>query len=403
MIYMEKKEQKKKSYIWVVFLVYIALLLGIMALLLQHVSKVLVIYEAAQPAYTIASVADSLSANGVGNSLTVLLPNIAEEDPEEQLPYTIAVTEDAPYTAYETVEDYLAELNAEIAQKGVQYHRELEDYSTGAIRYSLYTGEHRFAETSILPGESETRLKLLTITQWVPQEIRLLREAPKCSVDVTMPAGNVLAINDQPVGEEYILGAATLPGLDYCRRYVDIPDLVSYAVTDLYRLPKVTVSDGDGNILAEYEPGETAEEHFQLQGDHLKLDLQPAEQEMPEERKQYVLDCVETYSLFFSRDLPGATGSTAPIRHLFPADSEYLSLAEEYRRNSMGYFDSHSRTHFVTEEADHYIEYGEDCFCCHVYLEKSMTIYGSREVIDKTDGTYYFVKIDGEWVIADIQ
>ena len=62
---MEKKEHKKKSYIWVIFLAYITLLLGITVLFLRHVSKVLVVYEAAQPAYAIASVADGLAANGV--------------------------------------------------------------------------------------------------------------------------------------------------------------------------------------------------------------------------------------------------------------------------------------------------------------------------------------------------
>ena len=398
--------RNEKSYTWIFFLLYMAILLLVMALFLRHVNSVLTVYEAAQPTHAIEALAESLSANGIGGSATVLLPDIAAQDPEAQLPYTVTVTDDLFYTDYENAEDYLNELNSDIAQNGVQYHRDLEDYSTGAIRYSLYTGERRFAETSLLPGETETRLKLLTITQWVPQEIRLLREAPKCCVVATLPAGDTLMINDKIAGSEHILGSASLPGLDYCRNYVDIPDLVSYEISDLYRLPKVTILDPEKNTIAEYDPEKSSSVSdgvFCVENNRLSVDLQPTESEMPEELKDYVLNCVETYSLFFSRDLPGATGSTAPIRHLFPADSEYLSLAEEYRRNSMGYFDSHSKTHFVTEQVDQYIAYGEDCFCCHVYLEKSMTIYGSREVIDKTEGLYYFVKPDDTWVIADIQ
>ena len=403
---MVKENSTKKSHTWIFFLLYIALLLAAMMFFLRHVSKVLTVYEASQPTHAIEALTDSLSEKGIAGYITVMLPDITKEEPDAQQPYTLTITQDLPYTDYEEAEDYVAELNEMIRQNGVQYHREMEDYTTGAIRYSLYTGEHRFAETSLLPGDTLTRLKLLTITQWIPQEIRLLREAPKCCVMATIPAGDTLMINDLPVESNHILGSATLPGLDYCRNYVEIPDLLSYEITDLYRLPRVTILDAGKNTIAEYDPtanNAASDGLFHVENNRLSVDLQPSESEMPEDLQRYVLDCVETYSLFFSRDLPGATGSTAPIRHLFPADSEYLSLAEEYRRNSMGYFDSHSKTHFVTEQADQYITYGEDCFCCHVYLEKSMTIYGSREVIDKTEGIYYFVKINDTWVIADIQ
>ena len=392
--------EKKKSHTWIAFLIYIALLLVVMGIFLHHVDRVLVLYEAAQPENAIAAVAESLSVNGIGSSTTAKLADISGDAPGAMLPYTVTITDDTAYSAYENAADYLTQLNAEIAQNGVQYHREMEDFSTGAIRYGLYTGTHHFAETSLLPGESESRLKLLTITQWIPQEIRLLREAPKYSVSATLPEGYTMQVNGVEIDADCMQGRTELPGLDYCRNYVEIADLISYSVDGLYELPEVEIRDPEGELTAKYPSEDPA---FALKDTCLDVTIQPAESEMPEDLRRFVLDSVETYSLFFSRDLPGATGSTAPIRHLFPEDSEYLSLAEEYRRNSMGYFDSHSKTHFVTEEADRYIAYGEDCFSCHVYLEKSMTIYGSREVIDKTDGIYYFVKINGSWVIADIR
>lgn len=402
---MTTQTKEKKSHIGIVFLIYMAILLIAMVLFLRHVNSVLVVYEASQPEHAIAAVADTLAAEGIGSNATVLLSDLSGDAENGRLPYTIAITDATEYSVYDTAADHLAELNAEIAANGVQYLREMEDFTTGAIRYSLYSGEHRFAETSLLPGESETRLKLLTITQWVPQEIRLLPEDPQFRITATLPEGYSLQLNGIAVSDDCRSGQKELSGLDYCRAYVEIPDQINYEINNLHRLPEVCILDQDASVIAEYSAADPTGHDgiFSLTGSCLNISLAPSESEMPEDRKALVLDAVKTYSLFFSKDLPGAQGSINPIRHLFPADSEYLSLAEEYRRNSMGYYDSHTKTHFVTEEVDHYIEYSEDCFCCHVFLEKSMTIWGSREVIDTTDGMYYFVNIDGNWVIADIK
>jgi len=125
--------------------------------------------------------------------------------------------------------------------------------------------------------------------------------------------------------------------------------------------------------------------------------------EMPEDLQRYVLDSVETYSNYFSRDLEGCRESIDPIRHLFPEDSVYLTLADQYRREDMGVFSSHTNTHFLNESVTEYTVYTEDCFSCRISYDKSMTLSGGREMIDTTDNVYYFVRIDDVWVIADIR
>ena len=117
--------------------------------------------------------------------------------------------------------------------------------------------------------------------------------------------------------------------------------------------------------------------------------------------REMILEGVERYSNFFSKDLPGCRESIDPIRDLFPEDSIYLTLADQYRREDMGVFSSHTNTHFENEEISEFTWYSEDCFSCRVRFDKSMTL--GREIIDTTDNVYFYVKLDGAWVIADIQ
>ncbi|MBR1470562.1 MAG: hypothetical protein IJ600_02835 [Lachnospiraceae bacterium] len=416
---MSDNKKKPKKHIWPFFLAYLLLLLAVMGVFLYYAHGTLKLYETAQPSHVISAVAESLSANAPGSTLTVLLPDLTPQG--GMLPVTVSVVSDIPYTVYEDPSAYLESLQQEIAACGVQYHRDREDFTTGELHYSLYAGPHCFAKTALRPVESETRMLLLNITKWYPQDIRLVREAAACSVEAAIPEGCTLLLNGIAVTDEHITQIEELPGLDYCRPYASIPRQFTYMVDSLYAVPEVLIKDANGREIAAYHPGITAADSrttavinsngaaisgnadIRLSGGQLCISLQPEATAMPESLKEEVLAMAKTYSNFFSADLPGARNSIEPIRHLFLEDSEYLTLAEEYRRNSMVYYESHSNTHFTKEICDDYIAYGPDCFCCHVHLEKSMTIYGRREVTDVTDGIYYFVQQNGRWVIADIQ
>ena len=51
---------------------------------------------------------------------------------------------------------------------------------------------------------------------------------------------------------------------------------------------------------------------------------------------------------------------------------------------------------------DNYIEYNDDCYSCHIAFTKNMTLTAGGARKDVIDSTFYFVKYDGRWAIADM-
>ena len=63
---------------------------------------------------------------------------------------------------------------------------------------------------------------------------------------------------------------------------------------------------------------------------------------------------------------------------------------------------AHTGTAFISDSVSEYTVYSKDCFSCRISFTKTMNMYG-QEIKDDTDNTYYFVRIDNEWKIADIE
>ena len=292
---------------------------------------------------------------------------------------------------FEDEREYLDGIDADIRANGVSYRLLREDFESGALVYELLSGERILGTTSLKPGRTYGRMLILTMTEWFPQDIETGRAAPDCAFAVSMPEDHRITVNGLEVSSDHIVSASPYEGLDYCREYVTLPDEIRMSFDGLYQMPEVCIVDGSGNVVYNEVPENGAE-----------IAIGFAAPEMPEELSRFVLESVERYSLFFTKDLPGSAGSIDPIRDLFPEDSVYLTLADQYRREDMGVVAGHSNTHFENEAVTDYIVYSSDCFSAHVYFDKSMSL-GYTERIDTTDNTYYFVLLNDRWVIADIR
>ncbi len=390
---MSKEKKKKELHIFPVFLVYLFVLLCIGGIFLLYARKSLLLYEASQPEHVIEAVALAVSENGLHDTV-VTLPDFAYEgdDPETSSEYEIHIIDNSiPCTEFEDDSEYLAGIDADIAENGVSYRLQREDFASGALIYDLYAGERFLGTTFLVPGRSYGRMHLLTMTEWFPQDITTGRPAPDCAFTVSMPEDHTITVNGMTVSSDHIVSKAAYEGLDYCKEYVSLPDEIRMHFSGLYEMPEVRIIDGEGNCVYNEVPENGAE-----------IGIGFATPELPEELSAYVLACMERYSLFFTKDLPGSAGSIDPIRDLFPEDSIYLELADRYRREDMGVVAGHSNTHFENEAVTDYIVYSSDCFSCHVYFDKSMSL-GYTERIDTTDSTCYFVCLSDRWVIADIR
>lgn len=370
---------KKNRKALAAYLLFLAFLVLSVVLILRYAWNSLTLYEASRPEYVMESVVASLSENG----------------------FASLSAEHLSFHPLEPAEDYIAEMENLISAYGISYALLKESFTDGSLLYGLYSGDSsenmtRIAEVSLLPESSESRLYILNITHYVPGEILSCKEDTYYNVTVILPGNVPVSVNGITPGEEFLTDAVPYENLTYCEDYVSLPEQVTYSFENLTRPCSIMLGAEEYRLTPE-----DADEN----GDFvITLDFTDfSPREMPEDLRRYVLDSVETYSNYFSRDLEGCRESIDPIRHLFPEDSVYLTLADQYRREDMGVFSSHTDTHFLNESVTEYTVYTEDCFSCRISYDKSMTLSGGREMIDTTNNVYYFVRINDVWVIADIR
>lgn len=379
--------EKSKCKIKMIYLVYLAVLLLLMIVFLLYARKVLILYEASQPQYFM----DTLIATpDLTSSMNTALLTFNE---------------------FETQEDYQEQLSGLLKQNELQYHFLKESYTDGTITYGIYAGETPIGTAVLKPANISTRLIAIPITDWELTALDAYEERGDYNVSITVPENYTVKINDVPLTGTYITERNPYEELEYAAEYVDVPEQITYQVYDLKHPAQITIFNADGRELPlsdtdSADTGSADDAAGTPSGNYassISLCYLPAEEEISPELKAVVLDAVETYSNFFSRDLPGCRESVEPIQELFPEDSIYLTLADQYRREDMQIFSAHTNTQFLNESITEYIPYNDRCFSCRVSFDKSMTLSGGREMIDTTDNIYYFVLQNGNWLIADIR
>lgn len=372
----KKTPEQSFGKIKIIFVVYVAVLVFLLLIFLLYARKTLILYEASQPQYVMDRLITTPSFLSSMNTSGLL------------------------FNEFETKEDYEEQLAQFVSENPVEYHFLKESYTDGSLTYGIYAGKTPIGTAVLKPQNTVIRMIALPITDWTIAELNAYEAHGNYDVTVTVPDNYTVKINDVILSDTYITKETPYPELIYCQEYTEVPVQVTYQISDLKQPAQVAVLDADGQDISESGAMTEASEST---SENRILSSLPAQTEMPQELQAYVLDAVITYSNFFSNDLPGGQTSIDPIRQLFPKDSPYLSLAEQYRQKDMRFFTSHSNTAYSGETITEYIPYNESCFSCRVSFEKSMTISGGREVIDTTDNVYYFVLLDGVWVIADIR
>lgn len=376
-------------------MIYLAVLILLMMVFLWYARKTLILYEASQPKYLMDTL---ITTPGLTLSMN-----------------TAVLT----FNEFETLEDYQEQITLLLEDNALQYHFLKESYTDGSLTYGIYAGETPIGTAVLKPVNTITRLIALPITDWQLTALDAYESYGNYSASITVPDNYTVKINDIPLTHAYVTERIPYEELEYSAAYVSVPEQVTYQVSGLKHPAQITILDADGSKLpvssdvldassiASSDVSDVSDASPVTSSDvsdgSVVLCYLPAEKEISADLRSIVLDAVETYSNFFSRDLPGCRESIEPIRGLFPEDSIYLTLADRYRREDMQIFSSHTDTQFINESITEYIPYNDRCFSCRVSFDKSMTLSGGREMIDTTDNVYYFVLQDGSWLIADIR
>jgi len=365
------KTKKKISIFWICFTLFLIALISFWIYVLGFVNNCLVTYENAQPEYVVEELVNEIE-NGAAEDFFTFSP--AENRFED------------PYIAKER-------FLASIKDKDITYEMDVASYNAQAPLYHLYADGELFAHITLKEVNSYPLMFILTVQEWDVASATPLLDSPGESVTIQVPDHFTVTVNDVPVSSEELTGNEwDIELLEYAKEYTTVPKIIEYQITDLFYVPEVKICDFSG-----------AEVSYTTEGNVISAtEFHPTE--MDSKLAASVLQNAKDYSNFFSKDLPGCRASIDPISHMFPSNSYYLELAENYRLHDMWMYSSHHEPTFAKEAVTEYTRYSEDLFSCTIYFEKTMLLKRTNEPrVDITHTTNYYVNIDGNWLIFDMR
>ena len=362
---------KNKIKFWMIWLVYVSVLALIIALLWTKVWNIMKEYEAAQPGYKVDEFMLQLSEGSYTGPI-VVQGNKFESS------------------------DVIAE-GFRNAIKGKQLTWKAESSGTQAV-YGIYDGETKIARAAFEAYNQKQIMVILTISEWKAVNVEPIVKG-HYSVHLELPEGYGASVNGLALTEEELTGEpVAMEGMEYVAEYVNVPRFYTYEVKGLIEQPKIEIWD----TMGEDVPAEKIE--GSLTGETITAKVGFAPQKMPEDLEQFAIQAAKDYSNFFSRDLPGSGASTACLQKYFPENSYYIELAERYRTGDMWMYSDHRTPTFTDLSVSEYTEYSEDCFSCRVIFDKNIYLNRTGETrIEHNDQTYFYVSLNGKWVIADIK
>lgn len=367
-------KKKKVPVFLICYLCFLATCIAFWAVVIRYVQKCLILYEAAQPEYFVEELTGRLINGGISSIFKV----------------------GEASTRFESAEDIAAYYDKSVQGKTLVWQQDKASYDVTSPVYRIYADEAPVGVLTLRETSSEPLMFILTLCEWEVASAEPVMAAPSESVTVAVPESCSVLVNGEALGAGELTGNFTVPEqFRYVKDYVAVPGIVEYHVQGLFEKPVVEICDASGTVIGyteDYEAGHT----------QITVDTFPVSEMDPQLAAQ-ILENAERYTNFFSRDLPGCRISVEPIADMFPMDSYYLELAENYRKEDMWMYSAHSTPTFENEKVSEYIRYSDELFSCVIYFDKRIVL-NTREVrIDTTHTRFFYGYVEGGWKILDMQ
>ena len=279
---------------------------------------------------------------------------------------------------------------ANIQGKAITYQENAKSYDAQAPIYDILADGEVIANAKIVAAETEPLMMILSKTTWKVEAITPIYEMGDEGLVIEIPNTFTAYVNGVAVDDREFVESSNYSEFEYASAYVTVPTKSKYAINGLMTKPSVKICDVNGVEVSVEANGSTYTAGY-------------ATSQISAELSEYVLNNAKVYSNFFSGDLANAHNSINGIRYMFPEDSDYLTLAENYRLHDMWMYSGHATPTFSNEAVTEYIQYSDSFFQVNVYFDKSMTLTRTGDVrVDTTNSTYYYVYVNGAWVIADM-
>ena len=387
-------EKPKKSIFKKFLIIYVIILTVLMLVLLGYVADSLVKYEKNQTENYIESTINQLKKASKNNKI------------EKYIDTSKINVSDFESTSVSVNEGFYELLNTQ----NITY--KLNENSTDGENqiYDIYANGKKILEVNLNGEQKENRLGLLTFNIWKINSIEPKMENGIYTCNILVPNNLKVYVNDKELTEEQIVENVQNEGLAQISKYVEIPYIVKYEVTELLKKPNVKILDENGNEVKYTEEGNTISKD---------LDFMIAENE--EEAKQKikgyidVLKVAKDWSLYLTDDLSGRLHGYYNISEYLIDDSDIEKFAYSWATGvDITFVSSHTLLNpiFTNEKISNFEIYNENAFSCEVYLQKNLKLKSGGKVIeDKMNERMYFAYYDEtddgkdnpEWKLVNMQ
>lgn len=362
-----KGNNKKKSRFWRGYGIYMGILVILLVVLLVNVWSIMKKYQAAQPERKVEELIKKLEAGDISGTDTASNAKF-EPDIDNSAAFAEAV-------------------------KGKELTYTVKSRSADKMVYDIKDGEETVASTELTASNNRHMMMILAVSDWSITKTEAAQKQGDKSVTIRVPENYSVYVNGVMTGEEELTGEPeTMEGMEYVSEYVDAPEFVTYHINGLTEEPEIQVKDSAGNDV-----------EIPQYTDSSDISVPYATGVISDDMREYVIQAAKDYSNFFSGDLEGCSTSTACLQPYFPENSYYIDLAEQYRTGDMWMYSSHQTPVFDNMEVSGYTEYSDKCFSCRVSFDKSMILKTGETRTEHNDQVYYYVNMEGKWLIADIK
>lgn len=372
-----EQEKKKKSIFKKFLIIYVIILVVLMLAFLIYVADSLIKYE----------------NNQVENYMENVLCKLKEASKNNKIENYID-TSKISISKYEKSSVSVNEgFNELLNTKNITY--KLNDNSTESENpiYDIYANKEKILEINLNGTKKQNRLGLLTFNAWKIKSVENKMENGLYTCNILVPNNCKVYINDKILTEDNIIEKVQNEGLTQISKYIDIPYIVKYEVTNLLKNPDVKILDENGNEL-EYTKKEN---EISKQLDFISVDtLQEAKEYLKEEID--ILKVAKDWSLYLTDDLEGRLHGYYNISKYLIDDSNIEKFAYNWATGEdITFVSSHILLNpaFTNEKISNFEIYDENAFSCEVYLQKNLKLKSGGKIIeDKMNEKMYFVYID---------
>ena len=374
----KKKKVKFKStfYFLCILVVYTAILLLLGAIFLGYADHSLKKFEKSQSSYAFEEYLQGFKESLVANEL-----------PEG--------FESASVNPFESSDVVLETLLSATEGKTISYEKNANSYKTEEPIYDILADGEPIASVTLSAYNEKVTFLILTVMDWKVEKAELVNAANLTNYTIEAPEGYNITINGVRVGNEYLTGERQTQALfANASEYLTVPDIVEYQIPGLSMEPVLVVTDNNGNNINYTQEGTKFVVPFGV------------ESEIPDDLKETALNIAETWSLFNTDDLKGASHGLDTVRKFLIPDSYYDSLAKGWASGvDITFTSAHTLSNpaFENVNVDRYIRYTDDCFSCHIDFDKPMHLTRTGDnIVDSTHSTYLFVNYNGNWCMVDM-